>query len=248
VNVAERAKHDLQWRILCGELQPGELITVRSAAKLLGIGMTPARDALMSLRHEGLVEMRTKGTVVRQWTIEETRAHYQLRLAVERVALNWAAENMSPALHRKLIGLCERQEEFTRKRDHEGRIQTDMEFHALLVEAAHNKELTRVARGLRSLGPIVPNRGIEEGLTCTAEHREIVRFLLAGDVASATEALERHLDRPLTYLSESRVARMGGISSVRGDGMTGVGGSVAVGWLANRRKEEVEKYKTVSSE
>lgn len=197
MNVAAKAKNDLMWRIQSGELSPGASITVRSVAELLGVGITPARDALMSLKQEGLVDVQATGTVVRKWTEEEMQAHYQLRLAVEKVALIWAAEHMSPAVHRKLMDLCDLQEEFTRNGDHAKRTDTDREFHAALINAAHNREVTRLAGFLKSLGPILPGNvrrySLEESLRVVAEHREIARSLLAGEVATATEVLENHL-------------------------------------------------------
>ena len=220
MNLAQQAKHDLHWRILSGQLRPGQVVTVRSAASLLDIGITPARDALMALRQEGLVEVHASGTVVREWTTQEMRAHYQLRFAVERVALRWAAENMSPALHRKLILLCDLQEEFSRAGEHEKRTDTDMEFHGSLIGAAHNKEVTRVAGFLRSLGPILPGMAqrysLKESLQAVAEHREIANSLLAGEVASATHVLDRHLKSPLARLSESSVGELAVVSAAAG--------------------------------
>lgn len=206
VNVAEQAKHNLKWRIQSGELRPGASLTVRSVAELLGIGNTPARDALISLQQEGLVEMQATGTRVRKWTIEEMRAHYQLRLATQKVVIIWAAEHMSPAIHRKLIHLCDLQEEYTRSCEYEKRTEVDAEFHSALIAAAHNKEVRRVAEPLRSLGPILPGRAqrysLDEGLAAVGEHREIADALLAGRVDAATQLLEKHLETPLARLSE----------------------------------------------
>ena len=214
MNLAQQAKQDLHWRILSGQLRPGQVVTVRSAASLLDIGITPARDALMALRQEGLVEVRASGTVVREWTTEEMRAHYQLRLAIEKVALHWAAENMSSALHRKLMRLCDLQEEFSRKGEHQKRTDTDREFHASLIGAAHNKEVTRVAGFLKSLGPILPGTAqrysLAESLATVEEHRQIVNFLLDGEADLAAEVLERHLTSPLARIAESSVGKAAG--------------------------------------
>jgi DNA-binding GntR family transcriptional regulator len=196
---------------MSGALHPGREITVRSVAALLGIGVTPARDALLTLCHEGLVEVHPRGTVVRTWTQEEMRAHYQLRLGVERQALQWAADHMSPALHRQLIGLCDLQEEMTRRGESQRRIEADRRFHELLISAAHNKEIARIAGLLRSLGPMVPTTDqypLEELLLVVQDHRDIANALLAGQVDLASGVLEQHLERPLTHLQKCCVGEM----------------------------------------
>ena len=201
MNVAEQAREDLRWRIVSGELKQNDTVSVRFVANLLGIGVTPARDALMGLHQEGLVEVRPTGTVVREWTPEEIRVHYQIRLAFEKVALAWAMDNMSPALHRKLVGLCDAQEAFTRQGDYRNRIRVDMEFHSALIAAGNNKEIVRAAGFLRSLGPMAPNEeffnSMEEGLAIVAEHREILSALEGGDVVAATVVLQKHLEHPV---------------------------------------------------
>ena len=201
MNVAEQAREDLRWRIVSGEFKQNDTVSVRFVANLLGIGMTPARDALMTLHQEGLVEMRSTGTVVREWTPKEIRAHYQIRLAFEKVALAWVADHMSSALHRNLVRLCDMQEAFIREGDHRSRFRADREFHSALFTATHNKEIVRTSAFLRSLGPMAPNEeffnSMEEGLAIVAEHREILSALEGGDVVAATVVLQKHLEHPV---------------------------------------------------
>ena len=188
-------------RILTRELRPGDAISVRSVASELGVGITPARDALLALRHEGLIEVKPNvGSVVRMLTPGEIKARYELRLAIETVALRWAAENMTPAARRRLLELCDEQEALTRAGDHQARFDRDMKFHRLLIGTGGNREISRAAKHLRILESTYPmgvGRPTEQLLSFIDEHRQIVGHLSKGEVDKAQAVLDTHLTRPV---------------------------------------------------
>ena len=78
----------LRQLVLTGELLPGEKLNQAELAQRLGVSRVPVREALASLRAEGLVEARpnTGYTVVRP-SVEDLAEIYQMRALLEDVLL-----------------------------------------------------------------------------------------------------------------------------------------------------------------
>jgi len=78
----------LRQLVLTGELLPGEKLNQAELAQRLGVSRVPVREALASLRVEGLVEARpnTGYTVVRP-TVEDLAEIYQMRALLEDALL-----------------------------------------------------------------------------------------------------------------------------------------------------------------
>lgn len=78
----------LRQLVLTGELLPGEKVNQAELAQRLGVSRVPVREALASLRAEGLVEARpnTGYTVVRP-TVEDLAEIYQMRALLEDALL-----------------------------------------------------------------------------------------------------------------------------------------------------------------
>jgi len=200
-SLSTRVKRELTRQILAGELRPGSVVSVRSVSADLGVGLTPTRDALLALRQEGLIEVRPNvGSVVRLLTADEIKARYELRLAIESIALRWAVKHITPTVHRRLLELCDEQERMARRGDHQSRFEADMKYHRLLVATAANQEISRAARHLRILESTYPmgvGHSLEQLLANIEEHRRIADLLLEGRIADAEAILKTHLSRPV---------------------------------------------------
>lgn len=78
----------LRQLVLVGELLPGEKLNQAELGQRLGVSRVPVREALASLRAEGLVEARPNAgyTVVRP-SVEDLAEIYQMRALLEDVLL-----------------------------------------------------------------------------------------------------------------------------------------------------------------
>ena len=187
----------VRTQILFGELRPGQAVSQRTLAANLGVSQTPVREALLRLRHEGLVELApVAGYVVRRWTPKDIRDRFGLRRAIEGMAIERAAEVITPAVVRRLYAICDEGERLL----HAGRtresFQTDRQFHTVLVSASGSREITRAARILGHLNFFLfypKPLPVETRLDVFRGHRRIVAALAEGSAAEAAAALDEHL-------------------------------------------------------
>ena len=200
---SERVYRTILNRIMSGELSLGESVPERAIAAELNVGRTPVREAVQRLQQEGLIEFRPpRGRVVRLWSPEDVRARYQMRFAVESVAIEWAVQAMTPPIHRRLIAFCDRSEALVRDGGDGERIEEamnlDIRFHETLIEASGNKEIIREASLFHLAGSIfaTPEDLVFEDLAvATRDHRRIAECLLKKDVPGALAVLKTHLQR-----------------------------------------------------
>jgi len=96
----------LQMRemILLGELAPGTRVQELALADRLNVSRTPVRLSLTVLEQEGLVRGEpNRGFTVREFTIEEVLAAYEVRSALEGFACKLIAERgLAPEIERRL--------------------------------------------------------------------------------------------------------------------------------------------------
>lgn len=77
------------------EVFPGSRVTESELAEHFKVSRTPVREALKRLEVEKLVEIRPKqGCFIRQVDIEEISNYYDVRVALESMAVELACQNM----------------------------------------------------------------------------------------------------------------------------------------------------------
>ena len=92
----EQVVDHLREEILSNRLVPGEELGEVALARSLGISRGPLREALGQLAAEGLVTIvPRRGAVVRRLTHQELIEAYQLRVALESLAIKLAVPRLS---------------------------------------------------------------------------------------------------------------------------------------------------------
>jgi DNA-binding GntR family transcriptional regulator len=205
-NVAER----LRRAILHGDFEPGERLREEQLAAALEVSRGPVREAFAQLEREGLVvRRRHRGVVVRRLSEQDLAEVYSLRVALEGLALRWAARNATTVDYERMehaveaIGRSISPDVSVREA-----AQVDLDFHDLVYEAAHHERLDRSWRDLR---PQVFLFFLSRDYVATAEfrdlmvrtHSEIVDLIRAREEERAEEVVERHMRTSYLHVLDS---------------------------------------------
>ena len=209
----ERAYKALKDSILRNELLPGEVLSIDSLAKALGISQTPVREALTKLSADGLVEYeRNKGFRVASITEDDVHETYEVRRLLEPYAASLVAKKVStdPSLERRLHEL-RKTAEIIQKLVTSGKVLNpsqyevymgiDLRLHEIMLEAVGESLLGSVlalvgnhSLRIRSFVEASSNHfDSEVALTVTGEHLAIIEALLSQDPEGVQESVRGHL-------------------------------------------------------
>ncbi|MBI3371269.1 MAG: GntR family transcriptional regulator [Betaproteobacteria bacterium] len=196
-NLAEAVYARIKADIFEFRLLPGARFSENEIAARSRVSRTPVREALMRLAREGYLQVYAKsGWSVSPLDFEQFDHLYDLRIVLELVAVQKLCAG-KPAL--ALGSLRTTWLVGPRKRLGDGAkvARLDEEFHATLVAAAGNPELTRVHQGiteririLRRLDFTHPERIIYT----YQEHAAILRAVLLRDEKRAASLLRAHIE------------------------------------------------------
>jgi len=210
-NRAALLAQDLRARILRGEVPVGAKLPSESAlTRAHGVSRTVVREALASLRAEGLIASRQGAGVfviaaapigdppfrdVDPAKLSSIIEVLELREAVEVEAAGLAARRRSPAQEDAIFAACAAMEGSVAQ-GAPSALQ-DHAFHVALAEATGNP---RFAQFLRLIGPgAIPRAALAARAPhgylslIAAEHGAIARAVAAGDEAGARAAMRAHL-------------------------------------------------------
>lgn len=211
---------NLRDAILNRLFKPGERLQVDEIAARLGVSLTPVRHAIQQLATEGLIEIKPRsGTFVATLSLEDIDATFDVRIAIECLAAEKAMERVRPADMQKLDDLLEllrkpvNNEDSLRKHE-----KANSELHLLLIEAAGNRRLTEIYKGLNAHLTIArihaaegnggedprPAQEIAKRFAAEqSEHDEIVAALKARDLARMQTAVRNHIGRAKSSLMDA---------------------------------------------
>jgi DNA-binding GntR family transcriptional regulator len=197
----------LRQAILRGDLKANQPIRQQDIADQLGVSVIPVREALMVLEGEGLVTIfPNRGAVVSSLSVAEADEIYEMRLALETLALRHALPNQTEQDWRRAEAILS---EIDAVRDPLQWSELNWEFHATLYRPA---ALPRVLGLLQALyNNVTRYFVIYDTLDYHDEpqraHRAILAACRARDIATATTLLEEHLHASVrslrTYLTPS---------------------------------------------
>jgi DNA-binding GntR family transcriptional regulator len=196
--LAERAYDYVRGEILRGRLPAGSVVAEGTVAEELGISKTPVRQALQSLRRDGLLELGPRRQLtVRGFSSEHRREILDVRIALESLSVRRACETMTIEQIDYLRLLLIQQKRAVDAGDEDGFIELDEQFHLHIATAAGLPIVERFLGQLRGfvrvmrLGTTRPPGHLQE---VWAEHEKIVDTLEARKPAHAARALRAHLE------------------------------------------------------
>ncbi len=208
--LAEKAFASLHQAIITGEVGPGERLPIEELAETLEMSPMPIREALRRLDAAGLVEhVPHRGARVRDLSIDDLREVYEVRLALEPLAITHAAERFTDADAAAAGAALARHVRAYRKGTAHEAFAAHTEFHFALYQAARSRWLMRLITPLwesseryRLALPPRYRRALEER---RAEHERILQACVDRDPEAAARELHDHLARTANRVG----ARMG---------------------------------------
>ena len=143
----KKIRNYIQHQIASGRFQAGDRIVETQLAKELNVSQAPVREAILELAAMGILEERPySGSFVRKLTAEDVEDIYNTRAFLDEYAARQAARNITDQQLSEMEKLLYRMDE---AEDYQDLAEMDMEFHAMVVDAAGSPALKRTWENLR---------------------------------------------------------------------------------------------------
>jgi DNA-binding GntR family transcriptional regulator len=193
----------LRAEIYDGALPPGTRLRQSEIAARFGVSTTPVREALSALQAEGLVGIDPhRGAVVFKPGAEDVAESFEIRRALESLAVEKAIPNLDDAALARLQDLIDSMREAS---DYQRWEELNESFHRTLYQASGRPRLLELIASMRrasrfyihlAVSAQLPNEGVD------AEHQAILDACKERNVRKAKSAIERHIASTARMLME----------------------------------------------
>lgn len=199
--VVDHAYEEIWKRVIMFGGNKEQRLSDVTLSEQLGISRTPVRQALERLVQEGLVRSDPRrGFWTRTYTAQDIHEIYELRGALEVLAVRLAAPRLNPADLRAQLDALRAVRADLANHPVLRFLQIDIRFHMLITRASNNGRLIHSLSLLRSQlsmfqmqDTYYPQR-MEIALN---DHERILQALLDGNVDEAARELAEHIQRAM---------------------------------------------------
>ncbi|SPM36082.1 DNA-binding transcriptional regulator, GntR family [Mycobacterium rhizamassiliense] len=184
----------LRTAIVDGTLAPGTPLRQDAIARHFSVSAIPVREALRQLESEGWAKVEmNKGATVAPLSADEAREIYEIRAALESLAIGIAIPAHTPASLRHAAALCKAAAAET---DPSLYVARNEAFHLSLYEPAARPQLFEMINALHGRGERYLR--LKFGLPSykgesDREHAALLRAVRQGDIAQAQALVTEHL-------------------------------------------------------
>lgn len=208
-SLQEQTYQALRSAILSGELVPGHRLVETQLAEWLKVSRTPIREALQQLKQADLVIERQGGLWVAQFSSEDAQQLYDCRMALERLSVTAACQNVTDRQLAQIYRLIVTAEKVLMLESSKimsfQLLDLDYQFHRSIAQSANNDWLVGLLDQLFDkmiLLRIQTMLNNPQVLEVRWEHRQIYDAIVQRDAKAAIQAIEDHL-----MASQARVVR-----------------------------------------
>ncbi|QID19168.1 GntR family transcriptional regulator [Nitrogeniibacter mangrovi] len=205
--VAER----LRERIFSHELKPGAWVDEQAIAEQYGISRTPLREALKVLASEGLVTLKPRrGCYVTEISERDLDEIFTVIALLEGQCAREATTRARDADLARFKQLHDALESAAARNDINGFFEANQAFHQQVQAVADNRWLQQVIEDLRKVIKLSRHHSLfSEGRLeqSLAEHRDILKAMLARDADGAEQAMRTHIRSGRRALARIAAAR-----------------------------------------
>ena len=178
-----------------GALKPGDRLKIRDLAQQMGTSVTPVRDAVLRLVHEGALSLKSPRDIrvpsLHQDRYLEIRA---IRLKLEGLAAEGAARNATPADIARLERLTEDNEQALAQSEFVRATAINQVFHFELAEIAAMPVLRGILQNLwLQMGPVIAAAYEDGGRTMIEHHYVVIEAIRRGEPEAAKRAIREDI-------------------------------------------------------
>ena len=186
--------------ILDGKVAPGQHLVEQKLADQLAVSRISVREAIRELSKDGLVEIiPNSGAFVVRHTVRDIKESYQLRAALEGIAIEHLFSlDETERLKRvkSLEGLLTGMGEIEARQDRLQGAAIDTQFHQELMSLSDHRKAIRIWAHISAQVHVIVYHASQyfptfEGFV--ERHQKIISLLKTGSVADCTSYVKKHI-------------------------------------------------------
>ncbi len=206
-SLADEVTDRLRLSIVRGEFAAGEHLSEAALAKALGTSRGPVREALVELERVGLLTLeRHRGARIMTLTREDVTEIYELRRALERLAIERAVANAGPEDFAAMDAVIAEMAAAVADGDAFRVVELDIKFHDAMSRAARHSRLYSAWSRLRpQIDFFLHSRARDTASyfkIAVAEHTALRDIIRTGPPAGAIDMIDEHLRSAYDRLSQ----------------------------------------------
>lgn len=207
----DRCKKD----IMTFALKPGEPVSAAKLAERYNVSRTPAREALVRLQSEGMVDIFPQSkSMISKINVSRARQEWFIRKTLEVAMTDAFFAHVTPADIKEMRMYAEKCAHIGEQpRNHETSyeyLKNDNKFHAVTYRVARetlSAEIIESTMAHYSRIRLLVDLDNQYKDRTVADHDELIRLVEAGDKEGYRAALEKHLGRVIGDMEQmSRLA------------------------------------------
>lgn len=187
----------LRDRILTEEYKDGQKLNEVALANELKTSRTPVREALKQLESEGLViSIPNKGVYVKAFTPRDIDDMFEIRIALEGLAIELAIERMDETHLSRIQEVYDLMEFYTYKKDQDKINELNILYHETIYEATQSTYFEQVLKDIHYYVSVTSSLAIKSKQrykTSITEHKAILDAINEGDASKAKAAMQTHI-------------------------------------------------------
>ena len=208
VSFTEIAYDQIRELILSGRMDPGEHINENQLADMLEISRAPVREACRQLQKEGLVEItKNKGTFVKNISPQEAVEIYEIRVELESLAAERAAENADESDLSLLKRCVDELKAAAESKNEKAHYSAAVHFHQIISNISGNHNLAEMLESLHgkiSLFRKKLSNYLDSDLS-SSDEIEIIQAVIDRDGKKAAAMMRKHISKAKNQIVEKLI-------------------------------------------
>ena len=197
LSLADQAYQKIKNGIIHYYFKPGTTLRISDLAEMFEMSQTPVREALSKLEREHLIKRYPqKRYVVSILNVHDMENLFELRIAIEVLAVRQAATRMTRSARNELLAVMKNIESAIAAGNQGELIDFERQFHSKIMQASDNPYLSEIGEGILDRIWVIQSYNLitsDRLLAAHQQHLKVFASLEGGNPETTAALMEAHL-------------------------------------------------------
>lgn len=200
-NLGELVYQQIRTMIMNKDLVPGEKISKKELAELIGVSPTPVNEALLRFVSEGLMEQKERqGFYLKVFTNKDMKELFAVRAGLEGVAIRLCVEQCSLGDTPEVLNAFDAFSVPMSDAEYRKYLKADRLFHETILLLSGNSIINDFIRNFDFILKCYQKGLIRPPEETLPEHKEIIGAIKSGDAERAQNLIMAHHLRTMNFI------------------------------------------------